>query len=70
MIKSKLIETAKNYGIDVKEMTYGIWDPVPVYSVDKDHSYHVTLDRSVSELKRGIRLIGERRCLKLPACFN
>jgi hypothetical protein len=70
MKKLDLITEAQRHGIDCKEMTFGIWDPIPCYSIAKNHSYHVTLSRTVSELKRGIRIIGERTLTKLPACFN
>ena len=74
MNKSEIIAAALVHGILVTETTFGIWSPAPCYSVQpanaerfryREGMYHVTCDRSRSELLSGIRLMAERMKVEL-----
>jgi len=69
-----IITSALAQGILAKETTFGIWSPAPCYSVQpanaerfryREGMYHVTCDRSRSELLSGIRLMAERMKVEL-----
>lgn len=74
MNKNQIIESAASHGIKVKETTFGIFNPVPVYAVEpankerfqyREGMYHVSCNRSRSELLSGIRLMAERMKVEL-----
>jgi hypothetical protein len=74
MTKEQIIEKALEQGIQVKEATYGIFNPEPVFSIEpadaqrfayREGMYHVSCNRSRSELLSGIRLLAERMKIEL-----
>jgi hypothetical protein len=71
MTKDQIIQFALTNGIVVKETTYGIWNPEEVFSFEPKREqyqvgmYHVSLDRSRSELLSGVRLMAERMKIEL-----
>jgi len=77
MTKDQIIQFALDNGIVVRETTYGIWNPEEVFSFEPKREqyqagmYHVSLDRSRSELLSGVRLMAERMKIELkglPSC--
>ena len=74
MNTSEIICHASTQGISVRKSTFGIWNPVPTYSIFpanphlgqyRNNMYHVTCNRSRSELLSGIRLMAERMKVEL-----
>lgn len=74
MNKEQIIAAAIEQGVCVKETTYGIFDPVPVYAVEpankerfqyREGMYYVSCNRSRAELLSGIRLMAERMKVEL-----
>lgn len=74
MTKEQIIHAATKHGIRVKETTYGIWNPYPVYSFapanterykHRQNMCHVSCDLSRTELVSGILLMAERMGLNL-----
>ena len=74
MTKEQIIASALEQGIRVKETTFGIFDPVPVFAVEpankerfqyREGMYHVSCNRSRSELLSGVRLMAERMKVEL-----
>lgn len=74
MNKGQLIQRAASLGIEVKESTFGIFNPIDCYAVELkkpyDSFYFVTDDRTRPALLRGIRIIAERAKVQLPAGFS
>lgn len=74
MTKDQIIQSALDNGILVKETIYGIWNQEQVYSFSplnserfkyREGMYHVSCDRSRSELLSGVRLMAERMKIEL-----
>ena len=75
MKKQDIISTALSLGIEVREMDFGIFDPIPAYSVQvksehRNNLYLVTDNRTRTSLIQGIRVIAERAKITLPAGFT
>jgi len=74
MTKEQVIEAASQHGITVKEVMFGIFNPEPAYSFApsnterfkyRENMYHVSCNRSRSELVSGVRLMAERMKVEL-----
>lgn len=74
MNKEQILASAALHGVKVTETTYGMFNPEPVYSFEpvnsnrfpyRESMYHVSCNRSRSELVSGVRLMAERMNVEL-----